>query len=134
MNPVFQLTGGFVGEGEGNDVRRCYACGTFLAKDVDDTLGNDLSFAGTGAGDDLEVAVQVIDRFLLVWCVFHCNSSTGFVSWENAFPGKAEGLIPGNYDVVQYLDIKRSQRLDEQASKLVVLLGRLRRARRVVVG
>ena len=71
MNPIFQFAGGFVGESEGNYIGGRNAQRFLFAKDIDDALGNNLGLAGTGAGNYLQVAVQVAECFPLVISILH---------------------------------------------------------------
>ena len=51
------LVGGFVGEGDGEDVPGSDA----LGDEVGDAAGDDAGFAGAGAGEDEQGAVDVVD-------------------------------------------------------------------------
>ena len=67
VDPLLELGRGLVGEGERDDVLRCAApsAGVGRSQESDHSLCNDLSLAGAGAGDELEVAVDVVDGGLL---------------------------------------------------------------------
>ena len=71
VDAVFEFAGGFVGEGEGDDAGWECAGG----KDVDDAGGDDLGFAGTGTGDDLQVLIDSADGVKLRLGVLHKRPS-----------------------------------------------------------
>lgn len=64
-DPLLQLRGRLVGEGEGNDVTRPKRVGFPRREQVDDPSSNDFRLAGTRAGDQLKIAAVVLDRALL---------------------------------------------------------------------
>jgi hypothetical protein len=76
MDAVFKLAGGFIGEGECDDIGGRDTFRGFLAENINNALGNNLRLPRAGAGNYLEIAVQVIDRVKLTGSVFHLGLLT----------------------------------------------------------